>query len=81
MNEILIRYLSDVFNAISFISGICGFACFILLFVFVMMDYFVEHKLTWKEVLQDSAFRFLCILLFICVIIFILTPQNFRGYF
>lgn len=61
MNEILIRYLSDVFNAISFISGICGFACFILLFVFVMMDYFVEHKLTWKEVLQDSAFRFLCI--------------------
>lgn len=81
MNEVLIRYLSDVFNTVCFISGVGSFVCFTLIFMFMLMNYFVEQKLTWREVLQDSGFRFLCVLLFICLTVFILTPQDFKHYF
>lgn len=81
MNEVLIRYLSDVFNTVMFVSGLASFASFVLVFVFMISNCFIDRTMTWRDALQDSTFRFLCAVLFICLIIFIFTPQDFKHYF
>lgn len=81
MNEVLIRYLSDVFNAMLLVSGLGSCASFILMLIFIVSNCSIDHTMTWKEVLQEPVFRFVCIVFFICLTVFILTPQDFKHYF